>query len=150
MRYLDNRYAAITAGLESIAWGKYGIVKLNVSADALGNSGFQGKASYMLMQNIGKSIVIFPEAGLRYYSNKHNRYFFGVSQEESLNTGFNQYSPSASITPYVGVSAVVSINKNVKSVLMGHYGILPSKIKDSPIVDKDKELSFYINLTYEF
>ncbi|WP_424245800.1 outer membrane protein [Elusimicrobium posterum] len=150
MRFLKDRNAAITTGLQGVVWGKYGILKSNISIDTAGNSGIQGKLSYLLQKEINKNILIVPETGLKYFSAKHNRYFFGVSREESLNTGFTQYSSSDSLTPYIGLSVVNKINKNVKFVLMGQYSPLSSKIKNSPIVDKNKEFIFYTNLTYEF
>ena len=32
-------------------------------------------------------ITIYPELGLRWYNDKYNNYYFGVSERESLRTG---------------------------------------------------------------
>lgn len=148
MRFLKDRDSAVTAGLESVIWGDYGIVKLNLASDVSGNSGLQGKASYGLAKTAG-IVTVMPQVGLQWYSARHNRYFFGVSEEESSRSGFEAFSPSASAAPFISLAGLVNINERTSVILMSEYGLMPSQIKDSPITDKNKNLMFYLSFAYK-
>jgi len=149
MSLLEDRDAAVTTGVESVIWGKYGLVKLNLSSDVMGNSGLRGKVSYGGVKEVGTHFMLLPSAGCIWYSQKHNRYFFGVSEEESYKTGFSSFSPQASFVPFISLAAMLPVNERVSFTIMTEYRMLLSEIKDSPIVDKNKGITFYINFTYK-
>jgi outer membrane protein len=73
-----------------------------------------------------------------------------VSSAESARSGFAQYNPSDSWSPYMGLSVHYNINQNWNAFFTGRYIRLANKVKNSPVVDKSYTGVFWTGVTYTF
>ena len=150
MKAIDKRRPTLFGGLRYTLWGRYGIVRLEGTGDLLGRTdGFRAKASYGLHFSPA-GIDILPEIGVLWHSDEFNDYYFGVSNAESLASGFDAYDGSYSFTPYLGLSAQYAFFNRVKLLLSASYKLTPDKVTDSPIVKKKQVLNVLAGISYIF
>ncbi len=83
-------------------------------------------------------------------SQKVNHYYYGVSESEASSSIFEQYKPSSSLTPYLGLWIMTN---NLKPWGLGvNYllGFLSKTVQESPLVNKTTSGSFLFYASYTF
>lgn len=126
-------------------------VSAEINGDILGRSkGLSADASLGYVHQVNDHFTLVPKAGLTWDNNKHNRYYYGISAEESFRTGIHQYRPGASITPHLALGMVVKATDRFHVFGGMEVEFLPSKVKDSPITNRSTLTSFALGINYNF
>lgn len=90
-------------------------------------------------------------AGATWASDDYMRSYFGVSAAQAARSGLSTYSASAGIKDvHVGLSAEVPLADVWTMRLFGRYARLVGDAADSPIVERQDQLSGGVGLTYKF
>jgi len=134
---LEDRDDSFDLGLAAGWSGDFGKLELGLKADVGGASkGYEGTLKYGYPIKLGGGTRITPHVGASLMSKKMANYYYGTLAAE-VARGVVKYEPGSAVTPVIGVDLMHPINRDW--MLMGglSYRSLPSKIKDSPLVDKD-------------
>lgn len=150
MKKLRTRKITAMASLNYQYKTNVGNFFTSVAADILDrHNGFTADASYEAPFRIGRFGMAI-RGGLQWQSSKYNKYYFGISREESQFTELPSYDPGSTVSPYIDAAAMYSISKNWGIFLTGRYERMPGEIKDSPMVSRSGNLVIESGITYSF
>ncbi len=152
LRGLDRRKATIEVGAgASHSFQNKMFVSSSVDADVLGRSkGVNVDAGGGMVYQVNDHFKLVPKVGAIWSSKKHNDYYYGVSSSESRDTGVSRYDPSSSVTPYVGVGAVVNATNNLHIAAGVKFDFLPNEVKDSPMTKRSTVSNIAVGVNYSF
>lgn len=150
MRSLNSRKSTMMTGITYQYTSPIGAISITAGADSLNNSkGTTVNAAYILLKQWGRFTLV-PEIGFDWSDAQNNRYYYGVSEEESTRSGFSEWRPHGSYVPYLQLAMNYTWSKqwNTWGEITGR--LYPSTISDSPIVNKRgvTELTFGISYTF--
>jgi outer membrane protein len=150
MKKLDKRRGTLMAGLAYTHNADWGILRTTFTGDTLDYSnGMIGDFAY-LYKFEQDAFTLVPGVGVTWSSKNQNKYYYGVSDNESRRSGLDSYTPSDSWAPYVELSANYKINKDWNAFFMGRYIKLSDEVKDSPMVDKSYTGVLMTGVSYSF
>lgn len=150
MERLNKRRATLMAGLGYSYNADWGTLRTLFTGDTLDNSnGLVGDVAY-LYRFKQQNWSLTPAVGVTWNSKNQNRYYYGVSSDESRRSGLDSYHPDDSFTPYVELSATYQISPQWNAFAMGRYVRLSDEVKDSPMVDKSWTGILWTGVTYTF
>lgn len=95
--------------------------------------------------------VITAGPGLSWASDQYNRAFFGVTEEQSINSGFPVYRPGSGLYNVgfsTGASFRPSQNWNIAANVAAEW--LQGDADDSPIVEKSNQMTYTLMVSYLF
>lgn len=133
---LENRKDSLDVGVTAGWNGGWGKLDVGLKADAGGASkGFESSVKYGYPIKLGGTRVT-PHAGVSIMSKKMANYYYGTLASEVARAVVD-YKPGNATIPVIGVDVMHPLNK--EWILIGglSYRALPSKLKDSPLVEKD-------------
>jgi MipA family protein len=139
--------AGITASMETSA----GIFEADVRTDITNTSGgYQASLDYQFPLPLGK-VIVTPGVGVTQYSSKAANYYYGTLSEE-IRRGVVDYKPGSVTVPHASVTAVLPFASKWMFISNVNVEFLPSKITDSPLVDKDSDIRpiFFMGVTRRF
>lgn len=126
-------------------------VSAEINGDILGRSkGLSADANVGYYHYVNDHFTLIPLAGLKWDNNKHNRYYYGVSANESAKTGIQQYRPGASFTPHIALGMVVKATDRFHILGGVDIQFLPSEVKNSPITNRSTLTSVALGINYNF
>jgi outer membrane protein len=148
---LEDRDDGLDLGIAGSFTGRMGVVELALKADVSGASkGFETSAKYGYPLHWG-STMLTPNIGISHHSKKLANYYYGTLDKE-VARGVVNYKPGSVVIPSVGLDLMRPFAD--KWVLMGglSYSVLPSKITDSPLVDRDTNgvTSVFVGVSRKF
>jgi outer membrane protein len=150
MKQLNKRRGTLMAGLAYSHFAEWGILRTTFTGDTLNYSnGMVGDFAYLYKFDLG-DFTLVPGVGLAWSSKNQNKYYYGISENESRRSGLDSYTPSDSWAPYVELSANYQINKDWDAFFVGRYISLSSEVKDSPMVDKSYTGVLMTGVKYSF
>lgn len=150
LRKLNNRYSTMDLGAETQVLTPIGLLFANIAFDVLGNNnGMHGALGYAYTFERGK-FEFNPAAGLYWYNNKYNDYYYGVSQNRALKSGLKAYTAGAAVAPYVGATVSYDIADDLGVFCAAEVVFLSNAVKDSPMVNKSKTYSTTFGIMYGF
>lgn len=150
MKLLDKRRGTLLAGLAYSHSAPWGGVRTVLAGDTLGYSdGIVWDNTYLYRFELG-DWSLTPGVGVTWYSEKSNRYYFGVSGKEAARSGLSRYSSDSGWTPYAELSAQYRINQHWNAWATGRYIRLSDELKDSPMVDSSYTAAFGVGVSYRF
>ncbi|PVZ85003.1 MltA-interacting protein MipA [Serratia sp. S1B] len=150
MKQLDKRRSTLMGGMAYSYNADWGTIRSTLVGDVLNNSnGLVGDVAYLYRFQTGDWRII-PALGMTWNSSNQNKYYFGINGNESRRSGFNSYTPSGSVSPYLELTTQYQINTNWNAFFTGRYTSLASEIKDSPMVDKSYSGMLWTGVTYRF
>ena len=150
MKQLNKRNSTMLANVNYKLTTQYGIFTTRFSADVLNESNSMiVDANYSYAFSSEKWRIV-PAAGINWVNDKHNDYYYGISNSESARSGLAAHHAKNSLTPYVS--------------LMGHYAITPhigaytgltvhqltGDAKNSPMVAHSTVSTVFTGLNYTF
>lgn len=148
MQLLDYRH---DSGMAFISY-RLGPVTTKLAQDVTGvHNGYYGQVSLGYPIPIGNFRII-PSISYQYLNAEISNYMFGVSQNESNNTGnaISSYdSPATSRVSY-GATAIYSITENLNTIIAIKQTQYNDDIKESPIVSDDSVNSFLVGISYKY
>lgn len=150
LKQLDTRHTTVLAEIEYSIVTDWGGFSTSIAADVLNESNsILFNADYTLPYIQG-DLIIAPTIGVSWANSKHNNYYYGVSNKESLRSGLHHFSANNSFTPYLEVAAQYTLTDNIASFGGIHIEKLTGDAADSPMVDKSILTSVYMGLSYKF
>ncbi len=124
--------------------------RLQAATDILDNSGGNtARLTYLAKVTKGK-LTVYPSFGFEYHDEDYNQYYYGVSDQESANTGIEAYSSNASLNPYINISANYDFNERFAGFFNQSLSYLPNEQYDSPMVDSHTDATTTLGLLYKF
>ena len=151
MRRLDKRRSTAMAGVSYRYSLPYGSLRVSAMADILDNSqGLILDAGYQYAWRATPQVTIMPQIGVSWFNEKHNDYYYGISAAESARSGLSQFEGKSSFSPYAVMSANYRITPKWSLFGMGLYRWLPSRVKDSPMVDQSGTYVISVGVRYHF
>ncbi|ATA26930.1 MltA-interacting protein MipA [Brenneria goodwinii] len=150
MKQLDKRRGTLMAGAAYRHIADWGEIRTVLAGDTLDYSnGIIWDTAYLYRFNMG-DLNIIPGIGASWFSENMNRYYYGVSSQESARSGFSRYRPGDGWSPYVELSANYQINSSWSAWATGRYIRLSDETKDSPIVDSSYSAVMSAGVSYRF
>lgn len=150
MRRLDNRHSSMSGGVAAQVITPAGMLYGNLAMDLLGNSkGFMADVGFGQSWEFG-AMEILPRAGARFYDQRYNRYYYGISESEARTSGLSRYRPDGGVEPYAGLSFDYSLSEALEVLAGAEASLLSREARNSPMVDKEGTVDFYFGLTYSF
>lgn len=136
-RLLDNRDMGVDLGVK-MAWrGRFGELEVDMLADAINTSGGQEVSlQYGYGVNLGNGRLT-PSLGVTWQSKDMGNYYYGTLAKE-VARGVVDYKPGAVTRPYVGIGYFRPIGDNWALLGMAQYQMLPGRITDSPLIERDR------------
>lgn len=139
-------YAAYRLGMVS-AFAAY---SHQATGDETGGLLRFGLESRMPVSGFGRTMLT-ATVGATWASEDYMRSYFGVSAAQSARSGLAAYDANAGIKDvHVGLSAEIPLAEVWTLRLMGRYARLVGDASDSPIVERQDQLSGGVGLTYRF
>ncbi len=150
LRGMHNRSDSLHGGLAANM--QFDSLKLNVDAltDLLGKSkGQEVSASVGNAFRLDHALTLTPSIGLRWQSEKYTDYYYGVTpQEASLIRPL--YKGKAVLNYTAGLNVNYLLNKQSHLFAQFEYEHLGNEITDSPLVEDNKIMRFYLGYGWHF
>lgn len=150
LRLLSDRNIS---GLAGVAWrhhADWGTLQASAQKEFTGHGGgsvFDASYSYTLTEG---AVRITPSMGAAYNSSAMNDYYYGISPAESVRSALPAYHPGGGVSPYLGIVATYQLSHAWLMSAGLRYSVLPSSIKNSPMVDASHTQSYFFALSYIF
>ncbi len=150
LQQLDKRRATVMAGLSYVYRERWGEIHAELLGDVLDNSdGMTGDLSYQYTF-LWQGVKIIPGVGGLWSSKNQNKYYYGVSQNESVRSGLRAYTPDDSFSPYVQLAIDYPFAGNWAVSVSARYMRLADTVKDSPMVDTSGISTVGLGVRYNF
>lgn len=152
LRRLKDRREGLLAGGRAGWASPIGDFNLTLASDISGHSqGLVGRLAYSKAFQL-EPVTLTPQLGVSWASDDYNDYYYGVSPEEARASGLRAYKSEAAFAPFAGLSASLALgpDKKWRLFLSGEVKALPSKIKDSPMVDRSYTYGLASGISYGF
>ncbi|WP_312072564.1 MipA/OmpV family protein [Atlantibacter sp.] len=150
MRQLDTRHSTLMAGLSYQRITDIGAFRGEISGDTLNTSNGVMATLAWAGQIVVKPVTFYPQAGVDWYSEKLARYYYGVSERESMRSGLDSFSPHSAVAPWLAVAADWEVTRDVHFYLQPRITFLPSTIRHSPMVDDTVLTDIQSGLVWSF
>lgn len=147
---MHNRSDSLHGGLSANM--QFDSLKLNIDAltDLLGKSkGQEVSATVGNAFRLDNALSITPSVGLKWQSEKYTDYYYGVTpQEASLTRPL--YKGKSVLNYTAGLNVNYLLNKQSHLFAQFEYERLGSEITDSPLVEDNKIMRFYLGYGWRF
>ena len=151
MKKLDKRKPSAGAGFAVAYKAAFGIIDAGLTFDVLDISrGFTASANYTLPCMITEKLLVYGSIGGQYNSAKHNNYYFGVTQEESLKSGIKSYKADGSIELSLGLGTMYDFTDKLHLLASAQFTLLSDEITDSPMLDASVAWNVMLGVLYSF
>lgn len=135
---LEDRDDALDLGLAASWRGAMGQLDLGVKGDITGASkGHEANLTYSYPVQWGATRIA-PNVGVSHLSKKLANYYYGTLPEE-VARGVADYRPGSAAVARIGVDVMRPFAGNWVFIGNIAYRKLPTKLSDSPLVEKDKD-----------
>ncbi|TCV92705.1 outer membrane protein [Luteibacter rhizovicinus] len=150
LRQLSNRDIS---GMVGVAWrhqAVWGAVQASAQKEFTGHGGgsaFDLNYSYPIIRG---NLTLVPTGGVTYSNGALNNYYYGIGTSEALRSGLPAYHAGGGSSPYLGMAAIYKLSHSWLATGGLRYTRLPTSVKDSPMVDADHTVSYFVALSYIF
>jgi outer membrane protein len=146
---LNERDASLDAGLGISLTRDWGVLSLKLLGDTLGvHEGYELSARYEYPFEFGRLTVV-PSVGLTLPSDELVTYYYGVRAAE-VTSRRQAYRGDAVINPTLGASFSYELSEQWQLIGGGEYVFLGDGITDSPIIERDHELTVFSAIVFKF
>lgn len=151
MKQLNHRRTTLLAGLSYAITTPYGQISAEALTDVLNNSNTVSiELEYAAYFALTDKLAIIPQVGVTWYNRSHNRYYYGINENQSLASGFEQYRPSSGLVPYAVLTTSYRFNKSWSAVVEYELDWLDSEVKSSPIVNRSNMSTLTAGILFHF
>lgn len=152
MQQLDRRNLSFTLGLQHRFATRHGSFTTHIKTDVTGrHTGQLATFRYAYPLNRpGQEWQLSPEIGFNYFSQHYVNYYYGVSADESIRSGLNEYRPSSAINPVIGLSGYRYFTPRLSAVASYSLARNDSEISGSPMVRGRSTRALFFGLSYRF
>ena len=89
-------------------------------------------------------------AEVEYLTSNYTNFYFGISQQEAVNSPFRAYTPGSVVQPSILVNGYYRLSKRWQIIANLGWQFLANELKDSPIVDQSGVPTGLLGITYNF
>ncbi|MDW6004592.1 MipA/OmpV family protein [Vibrio mangrovi] len=152
MKLLDKRSSTAMGGISYTFRSPLGNFTTSVAGDILDETsgGMLASAQYDYPIPFTQKLVVVPATGLKYTNSKLNQHYYGITARESALSGLAEYTPGSAVTPYFGLTLKYNVSDRLGAFVSSRYQILPTEIKDSPMVDSNHTIQTTAGISYQF
>jgi MipA family protein len=144
---MEDRDWSVDGGVNIEAVTPVGLLGVSIVSDLLGRSrGQEMEYRYLIMFPV-LGFQLIPSAGLRWKSEKLVDYYFGVRPNEAR-PGRPAYEGEQAFDPFLRLIVRHKLTKHWSLFSDAQYEHLAGAITDSPIVDKDYQMSITAGALY--
>jgi len=149
LKGMDDRPWSLDAGI-GISWlTKIGLLGMSGVTDTLGrHNGQELEFSYTILFKLG-GFDLIPSAGMRWKSHDLVDYYYGVRSEEAR-AGRPAYEGEDAFDPFMRLAVRRKLTERWSLVAAAQHEWLDDEISDSPIVDRDYDVSFIVGMLYSW
>lgn len=150
---IDNRDFSFLIGIRYIYPSRFGEFSALLQTDATNkHDGQRGALNFdrVLLRASDRSWAFTGGVQLEYLSDNYTTYYFGVSQEESFDSGFAEYEVDAVLQGGITLGGYYQFAGNWQVTAQSRWLSLASDIKNSPIVNDSSSIDGFVGLTYQF
>lgn len=148
-RLLDDRDNGLDAGLAATWRGSAGELTLELLSDVTSKSDGQSiSLQYGYPFHWGK-VRVTPSATATWLSKEMANYYYGTLDKE-VARGAPDYKPGSAFIPGIGVSAAYPFAGSWLLYGAAQYRQLPSKLKDSPLLESGNVTSLMFGISRRF
>jgi outer membrane protein len=146
---LSTRQSSLPVGLGTLQVTPLGGVFFNVFHDVNKSAGIWAELIYGA-KFTAVGVVFYPLLGVDYQSADYTGYYYGVSEQEAIDSSFPAYKPTSAANAFVGLIMDVGLSRNWH--LNGHvrHKRLDDAIYRSPIVTQRYLDTAYLALSYRY
>ncbi|MUI56138.1 MipA/OmpV family protein [Aliivibrio fischeri] len=150
MQKLDERKSTVLGGVSYQMITHVGIVEFTGGTDVgRTHNGLYAEAAWRLPIR-GKGWAITPSLGYSYNSEKLNNHLYGVSNEEALRTGVDQFNADWDGQFFIGLSTYFHITPNVRVTGGLRYVNLEGNLENSPMIEHTTSSTGNVGIAYVF
>jgi outer membrane protein len=106
--------------------------------------------SYFGELEIFKKIMVYPQFGIERQSSQYANYYYGLSPGESITTGYQSYTASASNNPFIGLMLEVPVTEQWFINMYSKRKWMGGGINNSPVMNKSFQNTIFTALAYRF
>lgn len=148
LQKLDKRKASVVAQANYMYITPVGGIRAKLAKN-IGTDGMTASLAHVSRFEYNKA-TIYPSFGITWHDKAYNRYYYGISESESVKSGLSSYAPDADISPFASLTVMYDLTDKVG--LMGNQRLewLSNEQKNSPMVDGKFNSTTRIGLSYKF
>ena len=146
---LKKRDMTFDAGIGITVTKGWGTFNLNVLGDAFGvHQGYEISANYEYPVTINRWTIV-PSVGLTIPSEDLVEYYYGVRRDEATRWR-PVYRGKSVVNAVLGANVIYDLSDRWQLMSGGRYVRLGQGITDSPIIDRNHELTVFSAIVYRF
>jgi outer membrane protein len=141
------------SGMAGVAWrhhADWGVLQASTQKEFTGHGGgsaFDVSYSYPVIQG---NLTLLPTSGVTYSTSALNNYYYGIGAADALRSGLPIHHVGGGSSPYIGMVATYKLSHSWVTTVGLRYALLPTAVKDSPMVNANHTISYSIALSYIF
>lgn len=97
-----------------------------------------------------KNIVIYPQLGIERQSSQYANYYYGINPGESISTGYQSYTASASNNLFTGMMIEIPVVEQWYLNVYAKRKWMGSSINNSPVMNRSFQDTLFTALAYRF
>ncbi|MGV3344280.1 MipA/OmpV family protein [Enterobacteriaceae bacterium LUAb1] len=150
LRHLRSRHATIMAGFSYQRITPIGAFYVQLAADTLNHSqGLAGNLAWLYLYQ-QQDWVLASELGVAWANAQQNRYYYGITQKEAIQSGLSDYRPHQSMAPYTKLVIDYAFSPHWDSYIKGGVDFLSSTQRNSPMVKYNQNYTITWGINYQF
>ncbi|WP_217524313.1 MipA/OmpV family protein [Vibrio metschnikovii] len=150
IRQLNKRKSTILGGVSYQHRSVVGLWEATIGSDIAGrHDGVYAEVAWRFPLRFERW-GITPSVGYAYNSDKLNNHFYGVSAQESLSSGLEQYNAGWSGQYFISAMAYWSVSQHVRISGGLRYTNLDSDVSSSPVIGRDSSVASTLGVVYLF
>lgn len=150
IRQLNKRRIGVASGLAYTLTTRAGSFSTSLERDVINHSdGMSAEAAWSYTLRRDRWSLI-PAAGVRWDNGAQNRYYYGISAEESARSHLAEWRPGDAFTPWLGLSLLYAPGDRLLTYISAQYERLPDEVRHSPMNDRDSATIITAGFSYRF
>lgn len=146
---IAERDNSLPVGLGTFQLTPLGGVFLYSLHDTSRSHGNIYQAFYVVKMSLGE-VTLYPQIGIEHLSSDYNRYYYGVSTDESALSGYARYDPPAATNSLLSVLLEVPIGNGWLANIYLRRKWLGDAVTGSPLLDETFEDNGFVSVAYRF
>ncbi|CAM3785382.1 outer membrane protein [Polynucleobacter brandtiae] len=137
-------------GLGTFQETDMGIFMLNLYHDFGKSRGNLLEFNYFGEVELIDQIKIYPQLGIEQQSSSYANYYYGITSEEALQTGYQAFNAKTSTNPLAGFLLEIPVVDDWYLNLYGKRKWLGNGVGNSPVLTKSFQDTVFVGLAYRF
>lgn len=106
--------------------------------------------NYFGEMELGGKVTLYPQFGIERQSNAFANYYYSITPDQALLTGYRAYTASSANNPLAGFLLEIPVVENWYLNLYGRRKWLGSGVSGSPVLARSFQDTMFMSLAYRF